>query len=111
MVVTVRVLLVEGDITAAQKTSLILKTARITVDHTDTGHDALEMARLYDYDLILLDLMLPDIDGCEVVRRMRAAHLSTPVIMLSASCRPQAKVKAFAVGATISSPSRSTRPS
>ena len=99
MVMTVRVLLVEGDITAAQKTSLILKTARITVDHTDTGHEALEMARLYDYDLILLDLMLPDIEGCEVVRRMRAANLSTPVIMLSASCRPQAKVKAFAVGA------------
>ncbi|WP_428391468.1 response regulator transcription factor CtrA [Lichenicoccus sp.] len=94
-----RVLLVEDDVTAARGISLILKNAGFTVDHTDMGQEALEMVRRYDYDLILLDLMLPDIEGYEVVRRMRAARLSTPVIMLSALCRPQAKVKAFAVGA------------
>jgi two-component system, cell cycle response regulator CtrA len=94
-----RVLLVEDDVTAAQGTTLILRTAGFTVDHTDMGREALEMVRRYDYDLILLDLMLPDIEGYEVVRRMRAARLSTPVIVLSALCRPQAKVKAFAVGA------------
>lgn len=94
-----RVLLVEDDVTAARGISLILKSAGFTVDHTDMGREALEMVRRYDYDLILLDLMLPDIEGYEVVRRMRAARLSTPVIVLSALCRPQAKVKAFAVGA------------
>ena len=94
-----RVLLVEGDVTAAKGISLILKTAGFTVDHTDLGRDALEMVRRYDYDLILLNLVLPDIEGYEVVRRMRAARLTTPVIVLSALCRPQAKVKAFAVGA------------
>ena len=99
MVVTVRVLLAEGDITAARKTSLLLKSGGFTVDHTDMGREALEMVRRYDYDLILLDLMLPDIEGYEVVRRMRAARVSTPVIVLSELSRPQAKVKAFAVGA------------
>lgn len=99
MVVTMRVLLVEDDVTAARGISLILKSAGFTVDHTDMGREALEMVRRYDYDLILLDLMLPDIEGYEVVRRMRAARLATPVIVLSALCRPQAKVKAFAVGA------------
>ena len=94
-----RVLLIEDDVTAAKGVSLILKNAGFTVDHTDMGREALEMVRRYDYDLILLDLMLPDIEGYEVVRRMRAARLATPVIVLSSLCRPQAKVKAFAVGA------------
>ena len=57
------------------------------------------MAGRYDYDLVLLELMLPDIEGYEVVRRMRAARLATPVIMLSTLSRTQAKVKAFSVGA------------
>ena len=94
-----RVLLAENDVTAARAMSLILKSAGFTVDHTDLGREALEMVRRYDYDLILLDLMLPDIEGYEVVRRLRAARLATPVIVLSALCRPQAKVRAFAVGA------------
>ena len=94
-----RVLLAEDDVVAAQGMIVILKAAGFTVDHTDMGREALEMVRRYDYDLILLDLMLPDIEGYEVVRRMRAARLSTPVIVLSSLCRPQAKVKAFAVGA------------
>jgi two-component system cell cycle response regulator CtrA len=98
MVMTVRVLLVEDDI-ATEEASLVLRSAGFMVDYTDTGHEALKMARRYDYDLILLDLMLPDIEGYEVIRRMRAAHKSTPLIVLSAQCRPQDKVKAFAIGA------------
>ena len=94
-----RVLLVEDDVTAARGISSVLKSAGFTVDHTDQGHEALDMVRRYDYDLILLDLMLQDADGYEVVRRMRAARLTTPVIVLSTLCRPQAKVRAFAVGA------------
>src|SRR3978361_6881 len=99
MVVAVRLLLVEDDVAAAQGITLMMKSAGVTVDHTDMGREALEMVRRYDYDLILLDLMLPDIEGYEVVRRMRAARVSTPVIVLSELSRPQAKVKAFAVGA------------
>ena len=94
-----RVLLVEDDFTAARSISLILKSASFTIDHIDTGRETLEMVRQYDYDLVLLDLTLPDIDGYEVVRRMRAARISTPVIVLSEVCQPQAKIKAFAIGA------------
>ena len=94
-----RVLLAEKDATAAQETALILQSAGFTVDHTGSGQEVLEMARRYDYDLILLDLMLPDIEGHEVIRRLRLARLSTPVIVLSALCGPQMKVKAFTAGA------------
>ena len=83
----------------AQKTALFLKSSGFTVDHVGTGHEALEMGRRYDYDLVLVELVLPDIEGYEVVRCMRAARLATPVIVLSALSRPQAKVKAFSVGA------------
>ncbi len=93
-----RVLLVEDGATA-QRTSLVLKSSGFTVDHVDMGEEALEMARRYEYDLVLLELVLPDIEGYEVVRRMRAAQLTTPVIVLSTLSRPQAKVRAFAVGA------------
>ena len=93
-----RVLLAEDDVTATRVISLLLKSASFTIDHIDTGRETLEMVRQYDYDLVLLDLTLPDIDGYEVVRRMRAARISTPVIMLSEICQPQAKIKAFATG-------------
>ena len=94
-----RVLLIENNVTTARGISLILKSASFTVDHIDTGSDALEMVRHYDYDLVLLDLTLPDIDGYETLRRMRAARVSTPVIVLSGICQPKAKIKAFAIGA------------
>ena len=99
LVVKMRVLLVEDDVASARGTIAVLKGSGFTVDHTDVGSEALDMVRRYDYDLILLDLMLQDIDGYEVVRRMRAARLTTPVIVLSTLSRPQAKVKAFAAGA------------
>ena len=93
-----RVLLAEESV-AARGTTSTLTAAGFTVDHTEMGREVLEMVRRYDYDLILLDLMLPDIEGCDVVRGLRAARLGTPVIVLSALCTAQAKVKAFAVGA------------
>lgn len=94
-----RVLLVEDDLTVARGLSLMLKSGGAVVDHSDTGEEGLELARHYDYDVVLLDLMLPDIEGYEVVRRMRAARIETPVLILSGLSRPQAKVKGFAAGA------------
>ncbi len=94
-----RVLLVEDDLTVARGLSLMLKSGGAVVDHSDTGEEALELARHYDYDVVLLDLMLPDIEGYEVVRRMRAARVETPVLILSGLSRPQAKVKGFGAGA------------
>jgi two-component system cell cycle response regulator CtrA len=94
-----RVLLVEDDITAARGIAMMLKASGAVVDQVDGGEEALELARHYDYDIVLLDLMLPDMEGYEVVRRMRAARLNTPVLILSGLSRPQAKVKGFGAGA------------
>lgn len=94
-----RVLLVEDDLPAARGIAMMLKSGGIIVDTTDTGEEAMELLRHYDYDVVVLDLMLPDIEGYEVIRRMRAARLETPVLILSGLSRPAAKVKGFAVGA------------
>lgn len=94
-----RVLLVQDDMASARGLSLSLKSGGAVVDQADTGEEALGLVRHYDYDVVVLDLMLPDIEGYEVVRRMRAARIDTPVMILSDLCRPQAKVKGFSVGA------------
>lgn len=94
-----RILLVEDDLTAARGIALMLKAGGAVVDHADTGEEALELCRHYEYDVVLLDLLLPDIEGYEVVRRLRLARNSTPVLVLSGMARPQAKVKALAIGA------------
>src|SRR5690348_16784054 len=94
-----RVLLVEDDLTAARGIMLMLKSAGAVVDHSDTGEEGLELARHYDYDIVLLDLLLPDLEGFEVVRRMRIARNHTPVLVLSGMSRPEAKVRALAIGA------------
>ena len=92
-----RVLLAEENIAAGGVTST-LRAAGFIVDHSDMGREVLEMVRRYDYDLILLDLMLPDIRSFEVVRSLRAARFGTPVVVLSALSTAQAMVKAFSGG-------------
>lgn len=77
----------------------LLKTAGAVVDQVDNGEEALELSRHYDYDIALIELLLPDVEGYEVVRRMRKMHVETPVVILSELSRPQAKIKAFAIGA------------
>jgi two-component system cell cycle response regulator CtrA len=94
-----RVLLVEDDVTAARGVALMLRAQGAIVDLTDTGEEAMELIRHYDYDIMVLDLLLPDMEGYEVVRRMRAARVETPVLILSGLNRPQAKVKGFGMGA------------
>lgn len=94
-----RVLLVEDDLTAARGVSLMLKGVGAVIDHSESGEEALELLRHYDYDVVLLDLILPDVEGYEVVRRMRVARNDTPVLILSGQTRPQAKVKGLGMGA------------
>ena len=94
-----RVLLVEDDLTASRGIVAMLKASAMVVDAVDSGEEALELARLYDYDIVILDLMLPDMEGYEVIRRLRAARVETPVLILSGLTRPQAKVKGFGMGA------------
>jgi len=94
-----RVLLVEDDLAAARGMVAMFKAAAMIVDAVDSGEEAMEMARLYDYDILVLDLVLPDMEGYEVVRKLRLARVETPVLILSGLSRPQAKVKGFGVGA------------
>ena len=79
-----RVLLVEDDKSTAKSIELMLKSEGYIVDLTDLGEDGLEIGKIYDYDIIILDLMLPDIDGYEVLRRLRSGRVSTPILILSA---------------------------
>ena len=96
---SVNILLVEDDSSTAKSIELMLKTESFVVDSTDLGEDGLEIGKLYDYDLIILDLMLPDIDGYEVLRRLRSARVTTPVLILSALTEPDSKVKGLGFGA------------
>ena len=94
-----RVLLVEDDMTAARGITMVMKSGSAVVDHADTGEEALELLRHYDYDVMILELVLPDMEGFEVLRRMRGARNNTPVMVLSGLARPEARVKALGMGA------------
>jgi len=94
-----RVLLVEDDAATAASIELMLKKESFIVDTTDLGEDGLEIGKLYDYDIIILDLMLPDIDGYEVLRRLRAARVRTPILILSGLGELDHKIKGLGFGA------------
>ncbi len=94
-----RVLLVEDDQATAKSIDLMLKSEGFIVDTTDLGEDGLEIGKLYDYDIILLDLLLPDMDGYEVLKRLRAAKVSTPILILSGLTELDNKIKGLGFGA------------
>ena len=94
-----RILLVEDDSATAKSIIMMLSSEGFVCDSTDLGEDGLEIGRLYDYDIIILDLILPDIDGYEVLRRLRAARVSTPILILSGLTEPSNKVKGLGFGA------------
>ena len=94
-----RVLLVEDDAATSASIALMLKKESFICDTTDLGEDGLEIGKLYDYDIIILDLMLPDIDGYEVLRRLRAAKVRTPILILSGLGELDHKLKGLGFGA------------
>lgn len=94
-----RVLMVEDDVLCNWALINSLRDTGAMVEQVESGEEALEMLRHYDFDIVMLELTLVDMEGYEVVRRMRAARMDTSVLMLSALMRPQARVRAFAIGA------------
>lgn len=94
-----RVLLVEDDPSTAKAIELSLASEGIICDSTSLGEEGLEIGKLYDYDIIILDLMLADIDGYEVLRRLRAAKIKTPILILSGLSGPDQKIKGLGFGA------------
>lgn len=94
-----RVLLVEDDKATSDSIEMMLKSENFIVDSTDLGEDGLEIGKIYDYDIIILDLMLPDIDGYEVLRRLRDARVETPILILSGLSELDNKVKGLGFGA------------
>src|SRR5262249_2775155 len=78
-----RVLLIEDDSATAQSIGLMLKSERFNVYATDLGEEGVDLGKLYDYDIILLDLNLPDMSGFEVLRTLRVSKVKTPVLILT----------------------------
>jgi two-component system cell cycle response regulator CtrA len=94
-----RVLLIEDDSAAAQSIELMLKSERFNVYTTDLGEEGIDLGKIYDYDIILLDLNLPDMSGFEVLRSLRISKVKTPTLILSGLGGIEDKVKGFGVGA------------
>jgi len=94
-----RVLLVEDDPTTSKSIEMMLSHANLNVYSTDLGEEGIDLAKLYDYDLILLDLNLPDMNGHDVLRQLRLARVDTPILILSGADDTENKIKGFGFGA------------
>jgi two-component system cell cycle response regulator CtrA len=94
-----RVLLIEDDGAMARSIELMLRSEGFNVYTTDLGEEGIDLGKLYDYDIITLDLQLPDMSGFEVLKSLRLAKVQTPILILSGNAIVEAKVKALGFGA------------
>jgi two-component system cell cycle response regulator CtrA len=94
-----RVLVIEDDSATAQSIELMLKSESFNVYTTDLGEEGVDLGKLYDYDIILLDLNLPDMSGFDVLKQLRVGKIKTPVLILSGLAGIEDKVKGLGVGA------------
>src|SRR5713226_5555471 len=88
-----RVLLIEDDSSTAQSIELMLKSESFNVYTTDLGAEGVDLGKLYDYDIILLDLNLPDMPGYEVLRTLRVSKVKTPILILTGLAGVEGKVR------------------
>lgn len=94
-----RVLLIEDNPTTSRAIELMLTYANMNVFCAGDGAEGIDLGKLYDYDIILLHLGLPDMSGHEVLRQLRLARVQTPVVVVSGSTDIENKLKAFGFGA------------
>ncbi len=94
-----RVLLIEDDSAMARSIELMLRSEGLNVYTIDIGEEGIDLGKLYDYDIIVLDLQLPDMSGFEVLKALRMAKVQTPVLILSGNAIVEAKVRALGFGA------------
>jgi two-component system, cell cycle response regulator CtrA len=94
-----RVLLIEDDGATAQSIELMLKSETFNVYTTDLGEEGIDLGKIYDYDIILLDLELPDMSGFDVLRKLRVSRVKTPIFILSGLAGIEDKVKGLGFGA------------
>jgi two-component system, cell cycle response regulator CtrA len=94
-----RVLLIEDDCAAAQSIELMLRSERFNVYTTELGEEGVDLGKLYDYEIILLDLNLPDMSGFEVLRTLRVSKVRTPILILSGLAGIEDKCKGLGFGA------------
>jgi len=93
-----RVLIIEDDPVTSKSIELMLTHANLNAYATDLGEEGIDLAKLYDYDLILMDLGLPDISGHEVLRQLRMARIETPIVALTRDDSTESKLKFFGFG-------------
>ena len=94
-----RVLLIEDDAAMSKGIDLILRNKGMSVYSTTQGDEGIDLAKMYDYDIVLLDLSLPDMNGIDVVKALRAAKVKTPILVLTGNALVESKVSAITKGA------------
>ena len=94
-----RALLIEDDSATAQSIELMLKSESFNVYTTDLGEEGIDLGKIYDYDIILLDLNLPDMSGFDVLRKLRLSKVSTPILILSGLAAIEDKIRGLGYGA------------
>jgi two-component system cell cycle response regulator CtrA len=94
-----RVLLIEDDSATAKSIELMLKSESLIVYTTDLGEEGIDLGKIYEYDIILLDLNLPDMSGFEVLRKLRVSKVKSPVLILSGLASIEDKIKGLGFGA------------
>jgi two-component system, cell cycle response regulator CtrA len=94
-----RVLLIESDSSMARSVELMLRLEDFDIYTTDLGEEGIDLAKLYDYDIVVLELRLPDMSGFQVIKSLRLAKVVTPILVRSQNSLVEAKVRAFGYGA------------
>ncbi|MBZ6378937.1 DNA-binding response regulator [Pacificimonas flava] len=94
-----RVLLIEDDANTCEAIELMLSGHGFNVFSTDLGEEGIDLGKLYDYDIILLDLGLPDMHGYDVLKKLRLAKVTTPVLILSGANEVESKIRGLGFGA------------